>query len=130
MVVRTATKRLVAAFAAVVLLLFGVCWSAYRWGEKNERARASALLQTTIGKCEQEDLRIRLEALHILVQHTDRLSKDEIHSFARATGLSITDVTRSVNRLRQAGDEPEADRLQRMIDEVSELLVQLTRERK
>ncbi len=120
-------KRPFAALSSVIVLLVGSGWLAYSLGARHQSARTAPFIESTIEECEFNDLRIRIEALRIVANHPGAFSRNEIQPFCSRTEEAMRFSLQSAERFRQAGNDPQADRLQKRVDEARRLLEQLNR---
>ncbi len=125
------TWRRVAALALTLAVLSGTHMLAYWLGARQQFNRTSAFVQSLSAGYEKDALRHRVDALRIMARSTQQHPADEVLAFCKTTEVIADAVDReTVAPARQAGNDPEADRWQRQVEEARQLCARLKREKR
>jgi uncharacterized protein YbjQ (UPF0145 family) len=123
--------RRVAAVALALGVLAGTHVLAYWLGARQQFNRTSSFVQSLSAGYEKDALRHRVQALRIMAKHMQQTPTDEVLAFCRTTETIADAVEReTVAPARQAGNDPEADRWQRQVEEARQLCARLKREKR
>jgi hypothetical protein len=122
-------RRVIVALLALGVL-GGSHWLAYWLGARREHDRTAAFVNSLMENADNDALQVRVQALRIMARHTQDIPSAEVRSFCLMTE-SIADFVekKTVAPNRQAGNDPEADRWQRQVDEGRRLSAILKREK-
>lgn len=123
-------KRAVAA-ALILGALVGTHGLAYWLGARRQFNKTAGFVQSFYKECEQENLRVRVQALRIITKHAQQIPTEEVSPFYKMTDLIAESVEQStVLPARQAENDPVADRWQREVEEARRLTALLKKREK
>jgi len=117
-----ANRRRAVVMSLVLVVLFCSHWFVYWLGQRNEHTRTGQFLTKWEEDAETNVLRLHIEALQIFAKHKDQISAEEVASWCSKTELFANSAERQMVQNRQPGNDPHADKLERMVEEARRLV--------
>jgi hypothetical protein len=121
------TLKIALIALVTVAALAGTHSLAFWLGGRDARARAGGFARELMGSREEDELRTRLTGLKILANHASQIPPDEVKSYCSYTESLAGYVERNAAKLREAGNDPEADRREQLVAEARKEVARLQR---
>jgi hypothetical protein len=107
--------------------LAGTHGLAFWLGGRDTKARVGVYVRDLMGSREEDELRTRLAGLKILANHASQIPPDEVKTYCMYTESLAGSVEHYAATLRQAGNDPEADRREQLVADARKEVARLQR---
>jgi hypothetical protein len=115
----------------VAAILVGTHWSAYQFGAASQNKRLGGAIENLSYDCEATALEEHVQYLQLLSKYPNDISVVERQERCLKTEELATMVEHGkAAQYRKLGNDPQADRWQRQVDEARRLIAKLNPEKK